>query len=341
MITNLYWSKFSDIAIRKLVNPEKGQPLIVLADTTNDIQLAESLLAAAENAGADAQLIVKPRSAPGMATKPGPILSNAFKNAKYIVSICDDGFDASQAIQEAISLNGTRILITKVDGIENYILKAILDVDIDTMIENANLCARLWESTKICKVTCPNGTNISFNLKPRKSVVGDGALTKDGEIDFFPGAQVNIAPVEETINGTIVVDGSDNVNGLVLNPYKMTLEKGVITKIEGDSEGNKIKEWLEACNQENIYHLCHFTIGLNPEAGISGNLVEDERKVAAVDFGFGYQSSELGGKVGPCDYHMDVVISTPSIYLDGKEMSGKGKFNSKMGFKNMVQPRSH
>ena len=341
MITNLYWSKFSDIAIRKLVNPEKGQPLIVLADTTNDIQLAESLLAAAENAGADAQLIVKPRSAPGMATKPGPILSNAFKNAKYIVSICDDGFDASQAIQEAISLNGTRILITKVDGIENYILKAILDVDIDTMIENANLCARLWESTKLCKVTCPNGTNISFNLKPRKSIVGDGALTKDGEIDFFPGAQVNIAPVEETINGTIVVDGSDNVNGLVLNPYKMTLEKGVITKIEGDSEGNKIKEWLEACNQENIYHLCHFTIGLNPEAGISGNLVEDERKVAAVDFGFGYQSSELGGKVGPCDYHMDVVISTPSIFLDGKEMSGKGKFNSKMGFKNMVQPRSH
>ena len=341
MITNLYWSKFSDIAIRKLVNPEKGQPLIVLADTTNDIQLAESLLAAAENAGADAQLIVKPRSAPGMATKPGPILSNAFKNAKYIVSICDDGFDASQAIQDAISSNGTRILITKVDGIENYILKAILDVDIDTMIENANLCARLWESTKLCKVTCPNGTNISFNLKPRKSIVGDGALTKDGEIDFFPGAQVNIAPVEETINGTIVVDGSDNVNGLVLNPYKMTLEKGVITKIEGDSEGNKIKEWLEACNQENIYHLCHFTIGLNPEAGISGNLVEDERKVAAVDFGFGYQSSELGGEVGPCDYHMDVVISTPSIFLDGKEMSGKGKFNSGMGFKNMVQPRSH
>ena len=340
MLTNLYWGKFADVAIRKLVNPEEGKPLIVLADTTNDLQLAESLLAAAENAGADAQLIIKPRSAPGMATKPGPILSNAFKSAKYIVSICDDGFDASQAIQEAIS-NGTRILITKVDGIEKYILRAILDVDIDTMIENANLCSKLWESTKICKVTCPNGTDISFNLSPRKSIIGDGALSRDGEIDFFPGAQVNIAPVEETINGTVVVDGSDNVNGLVLTPYKMTFKKGVITKIEGDSEGNKIKEWLEACNQENIYHLCHFTIGLNPEAGISGNLVEDERKVAAVDFGFGYQSSDLGGTVGPCDYHMDVVISSPSIFLDGNEMSGRGKFNSKMGFKNMVKPRSH
>jgi|TARA_B110000263_G_C15303056_1_gene508942 2,5-dihydroxypyridine 5,6-dioxygenase len=340
MLTNLYWGKFADVAIRKLVNPEAGQPLIVLADTTNDLQLAEALLSAAENAGADAQLIIKTRSAPGMATKPGPVLSNAFKSAKYIVSICDDGFDASQAIQESIS-NGTRILITKVDGIEEYVLKAILDVDIDTMIKNANLCAKLWESTKVCKVTCPNGTNISFNLSPRKTIIGDGALTRDGEIDFFPGAQVNIAPVEETINGTIVVDGSDNVNGLVLTPYKMILKNGIITNIEGDSEGNKIKDWLEACNQENIYHLCHFTIGLNPEAGISGNLVEDERKVAAVDFGFGYQSSDFGGTVGSCDYHMDVVISTPSIFLDGKEMSGRGKFNSEMGFKNMVKPRSH
>jgi hypothetical protein len=38
---------------------------------------------------------------------------------------------------------------------------------------------------------------------------------------------------------------------------------------------------------------------------------------------------------------MDVVISSPSIFLDGKEMSGRGKFNPKMGFKNMVKPRSH
>jgi hypothetical protein len=38
---------------------------------------------------------------------------------------------------------------------------------------------------------------------------------------------------------------------------------------------------------------------------------------------------------------MDVVISSPSIFLDGNEMSGRGKFNSKMGFKNMVKPRSH
>ena len=28
MLTNLYWGKFADVAIRKLVNPEEGKPLI-------------------------------------------------------------------------------------------------------------------------------------------------------------------------------------------------------------------------------------------------------------------------------------------------------------------------
>ena len=340
MLTNLYWNKFADTAIKRLVKPEPGKPLIVLADTTNDLQLAESLLAAADNAGADAQLIIKPRSRPGMATKPGPILSSAFKNAKYIVSICDDGFDASTAINEAVS-NGARILITKVDGIEQYVIKALLDIDIDKMIENANLCAKLWDETDKCRVTSPQGTDVSFQLRSRKSTIGDGALTHDGEIDFFPGAQVSIAPVEETINGKIVVDGSDNVNGLVFNSYEMIMENGIIKKIDGGSEGNKIIEWLSACKQENIFHLCHFTVGLNPEAGISGNLVEDERKVAAVDFGFGYQSSAFNGNVGPCDYHMDVMLVEPTIFLDGKEMSGKGKLNPEMGFKTMSTPRSH
>ncbi|MDA1372798.1 MAG: hypothetical protein O2971_18860 [Proteobacteria bacterium] len=340
MYSNLYWSKFADVTIRRLVNPDPGLPLLVFADSACDLQLAESLLAAAVNAGADAHLIIKPRSAPGLATKPGPVLAHAFMNAKYIVSICDDGFDASPPIQEAIN-NGARILITKVDGVEKYVIRGLLDVNIGAMIDNANLLAKLWDETYQCRVTSPQGTDVSFELKPRKSVIGDGALTEDGEVEFYPGAQVSIAPVEKTINGKIVVDASDNVNGLVLTPYVLTMANGVITDIEGGSEGNRMREWLVACNEENIYHLCHFSVGLNPEAGISGNLVEDERKVAAVDFGFGYQVTDFGGTVGSCNYHMDVMLSTPKIFLDGKEMSGGGRLNPDMGFKAMMNPRSH
>ena len=61
-------------------------------------------------------------------------------------------------------------------------------------------------------------------------------------------------------------------------------------------------------------------------------MIEDERKLTAIDFGFGYQDPSFGGTVGLSPYHMDIMLSAPTVILDGKEMSGDGSFSSGMGF---------
>jgi hypothetical protein len=38
----------------------------------------------------------------------------------------------------------------------------------------------------------------------------------------------------------------------------------VITAVEGGKEADVMRDWLESRNDENIYRLCHFSIGLNP-----------------------------------------------------------------------------
>ncbi len=333
MRTNLYWEAFAEATITRLMRPEPGDPLLIITNTASDISLAEACLAAAIRAGADAQLVIKPRRAPGTASNLGPILSDAIRASRLILDLCDE-IDADPATIEA-RRQGTRLLVTKVEGVEDYVIRALLDVDYEAMIRNAELVAKLWDQTKHCRVTSPQGTDVSFDLMPRKSIIGDGALSEDGEVDFFPGAQVSIAPVEETINGTIVVDASDSVQGIVHTPYSLTIRNGVITAIEGGKEANVMKKWLESRNDEKIYRLCHFTVGLNPQAGISGNMIEDERMLGAVDFGFGYQDPDFGGTVGLSPYHMDVMLATPTIYLDGKEMSGDGRLNPEMGFEEM------
>jgi leucyl aminopeptidase (aminopeptidase T) len=93
-----------------------------------------------------------------------------------------------------------------------------------------------------------------------------------------------------------------------------------------------MRNWFQRCNDKTLYKLCHFSIGLNPQAGISGHMTEDERKLAAVDFGFGYQNPAFGGLVGLSPYHEDVMLATPTIYLDDKEMSGGGRLNAELGF---------
>jgi leucyl aminopeptidase (aminopeptidase T) len=333
MRSGLYWEEFAEATITRLMRPEPGDPLLIITDTSNEMNLAEAYLAAGLRAGADAQLLVQRRPTRGVASEPRPIVSEAILASKLILDF-GDAIDRYPATLEARS-KGTRVLATDVRGVEDYVVRALLDIDVEAMIRNAERVAQLWDQTKHCRVTSPQGTDVSFELMPRKSVIGDGALSRDGEMDFYPGAQVSIAPVEETINGTIVIDASDSVQGVVQNPYSLTLKNGVITAVEGGKEADVMRNWLESHNDEKIYRLCHFSIGLNPQAGISGNMIEDERMLAAVDFGFGYQDPKFGGTVGLSPYHEDIMLATPTIYLDGKEMSGGGKLNPEMGFEEM------
>lgn len=332
MHTTLYWEAFAEATIRRCVRPDPGDTLLILTAVGNDISLAEACLAAATRFGADVQMMVIPRRQQGVLRKEKPVLAEAMRASKLVLALDVDFLGAAAA--EARK-GGTRFLHTSVNGVEDYVVRALLDVDIEAMNRNAELVAHLWEQTEVCRVTSPQGTDVSFELMPRKCKVGDGALSRDGEVDFYPGTQVSIAPVEETINGAIVIDASDSVQGLVQNPYSFVMEKGMIVAVEGGEEADIMRGWLESLDDPNIYALCHFSLGLNPQAGISGNMTEDERKLAAVDFGFGSQNPDLGGTVGPSAYHEDIMLATPTIYLDGKEMSGGGKLNPEMGFEQL------
>lgn len=328
MSSNLYWAEFADKVITSLLRPEPGDPLLIIVDTSNDMNLAQACLVAGIRAGADTQLIVKQRLPRGVASNPGPILSDAIRASRLILALCG-GVVRAPATIEAMK-EGTRVLASpgiNEKGLEEYVIRALLDVDVEAMNRNGELVAKLWDQTEVCRITSPEGTDVSFRIAPLKSVVDDGALAEDGEMDFFPGTQVSLLSMGETVNGTIVVDASDSVQGLVHTPYSLTLENGVIASVDGGMEADVLREWLATRNDDRIYKMWHVSISLNPQAGISGNMIEDERKVAAIDFGF--------GDYEVCPYHMDVMLATPTVYLDGKPMSGGGQLNPELGFEDM------
>lgn len=324
MRASLYWEQFAEIVVNQLVKAKPGEPFLIVTNTNSDLNLAQACLAAGMRAGADSQLVVKPRLVHGTVSKLGPILSDAIRASKVILDLSDE-LDFDPVTLEARK-KGARVLATNVSGIEEYVIRALLDVNIEAMIRNAKLVKKLWDQTKRFRVTSPQGTDLSFGMMSAKAEIGDGALSEDGEIDFCPGAQVTIehhnTASQETINGRIVVDASDTIQGIVHNPYTLIIEEGVITSIEGGKEADVVRDYLKKLNEPKVYRLVHTSIGLNPQARIVGNFVEDERVLSALDFGFGRE----------CPYHEDVMVSTPTIYLDDKEMSGGSKLNPEMGF---------
>ena len=65
MRSHLYWEQFAEATIRKLVRPEPGDALLILADDSTDVALAETCFAAGIRAGADTQLLFFKRVASG------------------------------------------------------------------------------------------------------------------------------------------------------------------------------------------------------------------------------------------------------------------------------------
>ncbi|MEG1537995.1 MAG: hypothetical protein RR387_06900, partial [Clostridiales bacterium] len=267
-----------------------------------------------------------------------PAIHNAIIHADVIAALCETRLLQSESIAAACK-NGARVISTVPVGIEPYCIKAVGEVDFDKMLFNSELMAKLWEKTSVCRVTSDKGTDFSFNFAVgedrRPIIVGDGAASAPGEIDFFPGIQINVCPVEETINGKVVVDGSVSPGGLVSSDIYLTLEKGKIVNIEGGKDAADWKTYLESFGDVNktfIYDFAHFSVGMNPQATISGNMIEDERVVGAITLGFGNKSGDFGGPQRRSLFHVDAVIASPTIYLDGVVQNESHKLNKELGF---------
>ena len=142
--------------------------------------------------------------------------------------------------------------------------------------------------------------------------------------------QIGWAPLEESIEGEIVFDGSFSGGGpmhigILRDPIKYVVEKGKIVDIVGKNEAKQVKEWLAGLNDERMYHLAHTCYGFNPGAKLTGECTEDERIWGCTQWGFGYQAELFEGTLGDAVTHGDGICLNSSVWLDGIQMLDEGK----------------
>lgn len=201
----------------------------------------------------------------------------------------------------------------------------LMSADIEQVVSLTTDIAKRYEGASEVHVTSPAGTDIKFQVKERKPILSTGVLKILGAWGNLPSGEVYIAPVEETSEGTIVIDGTIAEIGLIENPITIDIEKGKIQSINGKGTAVKnLVNLLDKYSSDESKTLAEFGIGTNYRAEMSGSIGEDEKVLGTCHFAFGNNFS-FGGTLTP-PIHLDCVMLKPTIKIDDVVIMAEGVY---------------
>ena len=327
------WTRFAHKAVIDQANVKPGEVFTVLTDDRSIPEIPVAVFKVGLTVTRQTQLItICSRHYSEEPVHLNKAMDRALKESDVVLSICETRIGQIPEVHEALA-GGTRFLLAEPGPRPDYLIDGLINVDYEQMLKNVELLCNLWQGQK-CRMTSEVGTDLEFDVGDRPKLVSEGAVNRPGQLDWFPGAMGNVAPIEESINGTIVVDGSLFPVGIAQDLVTLEMEKGIIKDIKGGKFAMGWKTWLESLNDPVVYHLCHVSVGFNPRAELTGWIFEDERVMGAITIGFGRQSADWGGKVFELggSHHIDVILSSVTITAGEKVLLMNNEFNGELGF---------
>lgn len=144
------------------------------------------------------------------------------------------------------------------------------------------------------------GYSLTFSIEQRQGVSSTGIFRNKGDSVNIPSGESYIAPIEDSANGQLLVDGS--IAGLrkVKEPVLLTIKQGRLTGATGEL-GKKL---LEILGEGNGRTIAEFGIVTNSAARITGVVLEDEKVFSTIHIAFG-SNKPFGGSTD-AGVHIDV-----------------------------------
>ena len=176
------------------------------------------------------------------------------------------------------------------------------------------------------RITTDKGTDLSCSIKGRAPLRQYGRSLKGGASSSPPDIETALGPVEGTMNGVLVVDGSIPFPGLgvLSEPISVKIENGVIVSIDGGKEATILRDGMKALNDEKAYIAAEIGFGFNNRSKLCNSMLEDEGVMGTLHLGFG-NSLAFGGS---CDSsnHIDMIFKDASVWVDGRQLIDHGNF---------------
>jgi len=296
-----------------------GESALVVTDS-NMGEIAESFLSALHAIGNDAVLmLMSPRCHSG--EEPPPHVGQAMAASDVSLLVTSKSLSHTQARLQTLAAGGR---IASMPGItQDMMTVGGLTADYYRVAKLSRAIVALLNQADSARITTARGTDIQMSLSGRvlPKPPDDGFITRRGQFGNLPGGEAAIAPIEESVEGVLVVDGSVAPTGRVREAIAIEIRHGQIERIEGGYEAQELKQFLWRFD-ESARVVGELGIGTNEKARVTGNILEDEKSLGTFHLGFGTNIG-MGGQIN-AQTHNDVVVLKPDIFLDEKQIMKAG-----------------
>lgn len=310
------------------LNGKPGENVFIITDTRVDPMLWQAMAAVANELNMEPTVaIMTPRKAHGY--DPTTLIKTAAHDPDLglVVFLTSTAMAHAPLTEELLTL-GKRFLLMDELTPDIMLPEGPAGADYIAMYEIGKKVEKLFTEGKRVRVLSHQGTDLSASIEGRKGMAVAARIpvmrASGGGGCGFPDGETNVCPVEGTGEGIIVFDLTAHNVGFLREPIRLTVEKGMVTKIEGGSEAAKWREIFEKYGDPNSYNCpAEIAVGLNPNVTPIGIMRMDKKLYGATHIGVG-DSIVLGGTC-KAKLRLEGVIKEPLITVDGHVVTEDGK----------------
>ena len=310
------------ILVESCAGVRAGEEVLIVTDEER-LPIARAVRGAAERAGARAAVVLSPPRKIDN-EEPAPSVAAAMRAAQVVFLPVTHALAHTRATREAIAAGARVLSMTAFTG--RMMREGGILADFRARRPLCDALAARLTAAREARVTNPAGTDLRLGLEGRKGNSHCCILEKPG-FTAVPNIEANISPAGGTAGGVLAVDGSIPYYGVgvMREPARFVIQGGFVRRIEGGEQAAFLRELLAAQEDEWVYNIAQFAIGLNPECrDFTGEMLNDEGVNGTIHIGIG-TSANLGGDV-QAKTHFDAIIRRPTVWLDGEVILMDGEF---------------
>ncbi len=333
-------------AISEVLGLKKDERILIITNPDKDVsEISQALFQAAEALGAKPVLIYQ-RKKSQLDLCEDPILGAIGTEPEVIISMSagklgKDRFRIEKPLEAdehkfdhifTYLLGSKKIRGFWSPGVTTEIWARTVPIDYEKVRKEAASLKDILNRANSVRITAPGGTDVVIGLAGRKTKVDDGNFRESGTGGNLPCGEAFISPELGTSKGTIVFDGSISLfdtDVVISQPILCSVKDGFVTDVSGGDEAVRLQDTLKLSAENavkffkegkfddqtrdsyirNARNLGELGIGLNPEAVISGNMLEDEKAYHTCHIAIGSNYDNDAAALT----HLDGLIKEPTI----------------------------